>query len=219
MRSLLLALPIALVAASCGSTSATLEQTPLGPGTVAQEEVAPEVAQERAIEAPSTGSTADDPLTPAPWTGAFTETAVMLAGTIYVEGPQGLLEHVAARVDDAYFQRATETTDQGFLQTIVRPSESVPEIRVRLDRWTMAAVSRVVILERFDDCPVTVVATGDAIWRDVDGTISRSARLEFVGHIGQDDPVTPAGVTSASDGIETTDATDDDAPATDGEED
>ena len=100
MRSLLLALPIALVAASCGSTSATLEQTPLGPGTVAQEDSAPEVAQERAIEAPSTGSTAEDPLTPAPWTGAFTETAVMLAGTIYVEGPQGLLEHVAARVDD-----------------------------------------------------------------------------------------------------------------------
>ena len=116
------------------------------------------------------------------------------------------------------FQRATETTDQGFLQTIVRPSESVPEIRVRLDRWTMAAVSRVVILERFDDCPVTVVATGDAIWRDVDGTISRSARLEFVGHIGQDDPVTPSGATSASDGTDETDATDDDVPVPDGDE-
>lgn len=219
MRSLLLTLPVALVAASCGSTSATLAETPVASEATVQEEVTTELAPESATEAPTTEVAAEDPLTPAPWTGAFSETAVMLAGTIYVEGPRGLLEHVAARVDDAYFQRATETTDQGFLQTIVRPSESVPEIRVRLDRWTMAAVSRVVILERFDECPVTVVATGDAIWRDVDGTISRSARLEFVGHIGQDDPVTPAGVTSASDGTEETDATDDDAPAPDGEED
>ncbi len=218
MRSLLLALPLALVAASCGSTSVTRAQTPVGPETVAQEMPAPEVAQGTVTEAPVTGPDADDPLVPAPWTGAFSGTAVMLAETIYIEGPQGLLEHVAARVDDAYFQRATETTDQGFLQTIVRPSESVPEIRVRLDRWTMAAVSRVVILERFDECPVTVVATGDAIWRDVDGAISRSARLEFVGHIGQDDPAAPMGATTAPHGIDETDATKESAPAPDGEE-
>lgn len=221
MRSLLLTLPVALVAASCGSTSATLAETPVASEATVQEEVTTELAPESATEAPTTEVAAEDPLTPAPWTGAFSETAVMLAGTIYVEGPRGLLEHVAARVDDAYFQRATETTDQGFLQTIVRPSESVPEIRVRLDRWTMAAVSRVVILERFDECPVTVVATGDAIWRDVDGTISRSARLEFVGHIGQDDPVTPVSATSAFDGTEETektDATTDDAPALGGAE-
>ncbi|MEE2940111.1 MAG: hypothetical protein VX460_06995 [Planctomycetota bacterium] len=224
MRSLLLALPVAFAAASCGATSTTLAETPVGPETTVQDEIALEVAQETATEAPATEPSAEDPLTPAPWTGAFSETAVMLAGTIYVEGPQGLLEHVAARVDDAYFQRATETTDQGFLQTIVRPSESVPEIRVRLDRWTMAAVSRVVILERFDECPVTVVATGDAIWRDVDGIISRSARLEFVGHIGQDDPVAPTSITSASDETEGTeeteqpDATTGEAPAPRGEE-
>lgn len=221
MRSLLLALPVALVAASCGSTSATLAETPVGPEATVQADVSLDVAQESVTEAPATEPTAEDPLTPAPWTGAFSETAVMLAGTIYVEGPQGLLEHVAARVDDAYFQRVTETTEQGFLQTIVRPSESVPEIRVRLDRWTMAAVSRVVILERFDACPVTVIATGDAIWRDVDGTISRAARLEFVGNIGQDDPVTPVSVTSATDATEETeetDATTEDASAPDGEE-
>lgn len=204
MRPLLLALPVALLAASCGSTSGTRAQAPVAPETTPSDAQYAGTAEEYAAgteeftaadEAPEA-----DSLAPAPWTGAFSETAVMLAGTIYVEGPQGLLDHVAARVDDAYYERATETTEQGFLQTIVRPSEDVPEIRVRLDRWTMAAISRVVILERFDECSVTVVASGDAIWRDVDGTLARSPRLEFVGHIGQDEPVAPVGATRPTDG-------------------
>lgn len=191
MRPSHIAFIVSLLAASCSSGSSTKAQAPIDVGEPVVQE-APAVVEDVQPE-PQV-----DPLAPAPWTGAFTETAVMLADTVRIEGPQGLLQHVAARVDDAFYERTAETTEEGFLQTIVRAGEDAPEIRVRLDRWTMAATTRVIVLERFDEVPVTVTASGDAIWRNVDGSIARSQRLEFVGNIGQDEPVAPVGAAAPS---------------------
>ncbi|MEM8709521.1 MAG: hypothetical protein AAGG01_01100, partial [Planctomycetota bacterium] len=134
-----------------------------------------------------------EPWAPAPWTGAFGDTAVMLANAFHIEGPVGLLEHVVASSDDAYYDRSVQTTDKGLMQVIQRTSPDVPEIRVQLDAWTLAAFDRVVILERIDESPVRVIASGDALWRDSDGRIASSERIECTGAIGQENHAIPEG--------------------------
>lgn len=135
------------------------------------------------------------PWAPAPWTGSFQGTAVMLANTFRIEGPAGLLEHVVASSDDAFYDRSVETTPNGLMQVIHRVSKDVPEIRVQLDGWTLAAFERVTILERIDDSPVRVIASGEALWRDSNGRIAQGQRIECTGEIGDDTPAVPAGAT------------------------
>lgn len=189
-----------LFCASCGSTPDTSSQTTVDPAVTGVESVTNGGVS--ASEAPSAESAREVPdfFAPKPWTGAFTETAVMLADTVRIEGPEGLLDHVASASDDEFYERTAEVTADGFRQTIRRLGPESPEIRVRIDRWTMAATQRVVILENVNAREVTVIAGGEALWRDVNGHIATADRLEFVGEIGQTMPVRPTGYLETSEG-------------------
>ena len=124
------------------------------------------------------------PAEPTPWTEAFLAPAVLMADSIYVEGPPGLLEHAAARADDALYERRVETRPEGLLQTIrVRPeSAGLEVVRAQLDAWQLAAIREVVFLERVDPAaPVRVIARGEAVWRDTDGNERRDLELIFHG--------------------------------------
>lgn len=192
-------LPAALLlCASCGSAPDTSSQAMVDPAVTSMESAADGAESASAAEQAASAREVPDFFAPKPWTGAFSETAVMLADTVRIEGPEGLLDHVAAASDDQYYERTAEVTAEGFRQTIRRLGPDAPEIRVRIDRWTMAAAQRVVILENVKACEVTIVAAGQALWRDVNGNIATADRLEFVGEIGQTMPVRPVPKPDAS---------------------
>ena len=128
---------------------------------------------------------------PEPWTGAYSETAIMLARHMRIEGPEGLLDHVLVSSDDEFFERTLEATPAGLLQTVRRLGEDAPEIRIRIDGWSLAAEESVTILERIEPGPVRVIGSGNALWRDINGGLAQADRLEFVGEIGVDEPVRP----------------------------
>ena len=204
-HGLIAALLVPFVLVACGkSKGATQAQEPLEPapdagfdGMVPTE--GPDVFDVYGPE-PDPTADADDaaedagtvqPIGPAPWTGAFADTAVMVARTFHIEGPTGLLEHVVASSDDGLYERSVELTPDGLMQVIERMSDEVPEIRVQLDKWSLAAYDRVVILERATPGPVHVIAEGEAIWRDVDGRLLQAQRLQFTGEIGDETPFSP----------------------------
>ena len=130
------------------------------------------------------------PVAPPSWTGAFSETSVVLASTIRVEGPAGLRDHIVASSDDVY-ERSLETTPDGLVQIIRRTSDETREIRVQIDAWSLAAYDRVVIVERFDDGPIRIIASGEALWRNTNGSLLQGNRLEFSGELGDDAPFAP----------------------------
>lgn len=186
------AIAASLALSACGSTgsSTTSAQAPVVPGDRPTETV--ETSAPETDEAPAVA-----PWAPAPWTSSFHGAAVMLANSFRIEGPEGLLEHVVASSDDAYYDRSVETTPDGLMQVIRRVGADVPEIRVQVDGWTLAAFDRVTILERVGDSPVRIIASGDALWRDADGRIAQGQRIECVGEIGDDTPAIPEGATEA----------------------
>ncbi|MEM9382297.1 MAG: hypothetical protein AAGB93_20240 [Planctomycetota bacterium] len=154
---------------------------------------------------------------PAPWTGYFSEKAIMVADTVRIEGPAGLLEHVVASSDDGLYERSIENTEEGLVQITRRMSDDVQEIRVQLDAWSMAVLGRLIVVERLGEGPVRVVADGEAAWRNVNGELIRGDRLEFTGEIGNDAPFVPQ--TAPLHGLDATpideaDATDDDGTDT-----
>ncbi|MFT5731678.1 MAG: hypothetical protein ACJAZN_002544 [Planctomycetota bacterium] len=187
------AIAASLALTACGSTGsgATSSQAPVYPGDSSSEAVT--TAGEGAARARPV-----KPWAPAPWTGSFTSTAVMLAHTFRIEGPEGLLEHVVASSDDEFYERSVEMTPDGLMQIIRRLGPEVPEIRVQLDGWTLAAFDRVTIVERVGDSPVRVIASGEALWRDANGRIAQGQRIECIGEIGDDTPAIPDGASQAT---------------------
>lgn len=171
---------LALLLPSCRPGDAVAQQpiaeTPGGPA--AQEE--PEPLSEPFV-----------PAAPRPWTGAFTRTAVVLASRLTIEGPPPLLEHVVASSDQELYERRVTTTPEGLVQVIRRREGTSREVRVQLDRWSLAALDEVVIVETAADGPVRVTATGEAVWRDLDAHQMSAQQLQFTGEIGVDTPFAP----------------------------
>lgn len=124
---------------------------------------------------------------PLPWPHSFERAALLVADTVMIEGPKGLLDHVALEQDDKLLDYQAETLPEGFRQEVKRKDPSVyVEITAALDALMITALERVVVLERPGKVPVRVVATGSAWWRSTDpaGPLSgpverRSERLEL----------------------------------------
>src|SRR5262245_8049875 len=76
-----------------------------------------------------------------PWTDAFQKSAVLLANDVRVEGPQGLIAHVATVSNSEQLERVEKATPDGFLQ-VVRPKQGIHgvEIKAQLDRLTIVAL-------------------------------------------------------------------------------
>lgn len=124
------------------------------------------------------------PREPLPWTGEFRERAVLLAQSIRIEGPEGLLDHCVVRSDDALFVRSARTTEEGFLQvTQPKASSGGETVRGQLDQWQLAATGQIVVLENPAFERVVVRAQGEVYWRTPGGAEFRGATFERVGEL------------------------------------
>jgi hypothetical protein len=142
--------------------------------------------------APPKDTSAPPPVEVAPpparaWTAAFEGAAVLLADEIHVEGPQGLLDHLAMRQDSHTTEYSAETTAAGFRQTMtLRAGAEGAEIRGQLDAWQLVALQRLIVLERPDHGAVVIRARGEAFWRSAgDGRERRGPELAFRGEPGR----------------------------------
>ena len=166
-RPFLVSLPILLsLVAACGGPG----QNDTGPGPFPGEgggppEPAPEV-EERL-----------------PWTETFRAPALLIADEIRVEGPKGLLDHFAARVEPDHHHYTAETLPEGFVQTFeLKRRGSGIEIRAQLDAWELVAIEKLVALERPGDVDAVVFARGDVYWCDTaTGAERRGPTLTFRG--------------------------------------
>ncbi|TDJ69243.1 MAG: hypothetical protein E2O39_11995 [Planctomycetota bacterium] len=107
-----------------------------------------------------------EPPQPKPWTDEFYRRAALLADRIHIEGPAGLLEHVVPSVDARVYSYTVKVIAEGFLQVTKVLGPESPPISVQLDGWQIMALEELTILERVDDCEVSIVARGDAYWMD-----------------------------------------------------
>lgn len=123
------------------------------------------------------------PPAPQPWTEAFEGGALLLANTVTIEGPPGLLEHFVLRGDDALFERETKATSEGFVQVLRPLAGTMEPAQGFLDRWNVNALVELRATENPALCDVRVVAEGDAVWRTTGGESKKGARLVFTGVI------------------------------------
>jgi len=117
------------------------------------------------------------------WTTAFLKEAVLVADEIRIEGPQDLLAHVAIQQDPEAVEYTTRTVSEGLLQELrVIDPQTQAQVQAQLDGWRLAAWKRLTILQRPGEVPVTVQATGEAMWAAADGSGERrEATLTFQG--------------------------------------
>jgi len=99
---------------------------------------------------------------------------VLIADEIRIEGPEGLLQHFASRQDPDLVTYTSRTTPEGLLQeTVVRPGIGGVEIAGQLDGLELRALRRLLVLQHFEDVPVTVRGKGNAFWASGDGKEQR----------------------------------------------
>jgi hypothetical protein len=114
---------------------------------------------------------------PTPWTSTFSSPAMLIADEIQIEGPQGLLEHVAVRVDPEHHEQVQKTLPTGYLQQVtVKPGDSEAEITAQLDNLSITATRRLSVLERPGPVDLVVQARGRAVWHDL--TTKQEKRAE-----------------------------------------
>ena len=136
------------------------------------------------------------PQAPRPWTPAFRQASLVIADRVHIEGPKGLLDHVATRAEDGFHSYEAETLPKGFEQRFrVLEPESGVELRAWLDNVEIVAMRELVVLERPGELDVLLRATGDAYWRDLEsGAERRGPELRFTGPIEPvPEPGTPSG--------------------------
>jgi len=122
---------------------------------------------------------------PAPWTPRFMQKAVVVADHVRIEGPAGLLDHVVVSSDDVFFEREVRQDGARLVQVTRRISDDVPEIRVQLDQWQFAAFREVTVVEHGAPRGVSVVATGQASFRDPLGAAEHGETLRWDATIGE----------------------------------
>lgn len=116
-----------------------------------------------------------EPEPPAPWTQAFLADSVLMADEIRVEGPPGLIEHLAIRQEPSFHDHTAKTVESGFLQESVSKGLGQAPIRAKLDGLTLAAFHRLTVLERVVGGDVVVRAIGDAQFSELESGEQRSA--------------------------------------------
>ncbi|MFT7486327.1 MAG: hypothetical protein ACI9F9_002182 [Candidatus Paceibacteria bacterium] len=135
---------------------------------------------------PQVENVASEPIMPRAWTTAFREPALLFADQVYIEGPRGLLDHFAARVEDGFHSYQAETLPEGFKQTFrVIDSGGDVELRGYLDAFELVVIQKLEVIEKPGKLDVLVRATGNVYWRDsATGRDHRATQLSFDGPIG-----------------------------------
>lgn len=168
MHNFLVALTVTLLVSSCITTNGS----------------APERDESPYAAAPDPNdSRPEDLVVASVWTDDFMQPAGLVAETVYIEGPPGLLEHVATSIDPMHHTQDVETVAEGLRQTYeARMPNSPVEIRAWLDQLEIATMRRLVVLERPGGREIIVRAAGDAWWKEIEGTGQRrGAQLELRG--------------------------------------
>jgi len=121
-----------------------------------------------------------------PWTESFLEPAVLLAADIRIEGPRGLLRHIATISNPEELDRIEKTLPEGFLQhVVVKPDVPGAEIRAQLDQLAIVATHSLYVLERPGPVDVVVLANGNAYWASGKENERRGASLRLEGKIAR----------------------------------
>lgn len=130
-------------------------------------------------------STAQGPGVVKPWTTDFQKATLVVADEIVIEGPDGLLDHVATRAESESHTKSERTTSQGFLQEIVqKPNVAPVEIRGFLDHFELIAMKKLTVLERPGPVDVVLRANGDVFVREAaSGAERRTSALRVEGKI------------------------------------
>jgi hypothetical protein len=125
----------------------------------------------------------EPPPAPRPWTESFRSSALLIADEVRIEGPKGLLDHIATRIEPDFHTYVAETLPEGFQQTFEpRRADAGIDIRAYFDALEVVALKRLVLLERPGEVDVVVQAAGDAFWREsATGREQRGSLLRFVG--------------------------------------
>jgi hypothetical protein len=118
-----------------------------------------------------------------PWTRSFEASALLIADEVRIEGPRGLMDHIATRIEPEYHSYSATTLPEGFQQVFeTREEGRGMDLRAYLDGLEVVAFERLVLLERPGDVPVVVEALGEAFWREAaTGREQRAATLRFEG--------------------------------------
>lgn len=122
-----------------------------------------------------------------PWTARFYDPVLLVADDVFIEGPKGLLAHLAIRQDEGRVLFVQRTIPEGLLQqALVAEGLEGVEIRAQLDGVEIVALKRLRALERPGDVPVRLEANGEVLWRPLQGEEPerRAARIEIVGDDG-----------------------------------
>jgi hypothetical protein len=138
-------------------------------------------------EEPEPGSAGVEVPALRPWPRTFQRSALLVADRVVIEGPKGLLDHVALSQDPDVVDYVVETLPEGFRQVVSKRSDvGFVEIKAALDALEITALESVMVLERPGDVPVRVIAVGGVWWRSTDpaGPLSgpaerRGERLEL----------------------------------------
>lgn len=118
---------------------------------------------------------------PLPWTQEFQKSSTLVAREVLIEGPPGLIAHVAFRQLPGQ-NYVAKTTPEGFLQEVTVDNDQGELIRIQIDNLAVAAERRIRVLERLVDGPVRVRATGDVFWKNLEtGEEHRSESLDLTG--------------------------------------
>ena len=117
-----------------------------------------------------------------PWPEDFTRASLLVADRVVIEGPKGLMDHIALRQDPANLDYSADTLPEGFRQLLKRKDPSAfVEIVAGLDNWKIVALDSVLVLERPGDVPVRIVAAGRVSWHNTDPSGSLSGDSELRG--------------------------------------
>ena len=122
-----------------------------------------------------------------PWTTAFGEPAVLIADVIRIEGPEDLVQHFATMQDPEITEYRIRTTNEGLLQeTTMKQGVGGAQISAQIDGWELKALKKLIVLQRFEDVPVTIRGQGNAFWASATGGgEQRSEELVFRGARGE----------------------------------
>jgi len=123
---------------------------------------------------------------PAPkaWTDAFLKKSILFADEIYVEGPQGIIDKTAMRIEPEIMDSSTRTTRDGLLQDAHMKPGTGGEVHAFLNNWELVGFQHIRILERVAPCDVKVRASGSVRFVDIGTGQEKSGdSLEFEGKI------------------------------------
>lgn len=137
-------------------------------------------------QASSQSSTTTQPvLVHKPWTEKFQTPTLVIADELRIEGPDGLLDHLATRMHAEAHVKRERVTEEGFLQEFSLASGVAPlELRAYLDRYELVAMKRLHVLERPGPVDVVIVAHGDVFVRDAASqAVQRAPTLRIEGKI------------------------------------